>query len=360
MTITLIAAVVLLLAWANGANDVSKGIASLVGGGVTQARRALWWGTLWTVMGGLTAVVLGAAMVHTFSSGLLRPETHLSLGFLLAALCGAVVWVLGATRFGLPVSTTHALLGGLVGATLAATGPQGLLARSLLGKIALPLLVSPLVAILLCSGVLWLAHRLVRQVPIRRADCCSEAEWRADPFLCATPASRPTPPRVRRRWAALHWMSAAAISFARALNDVPKIAAVLIMGLALSPGAPPGLPMAGAAGAIIAVTVAMGLGGLWGGRTVLHVLAHRVAPLDAYTGLVANLCTSSLVLLASPLGLPVSTTHVSTGALLGVRWNTGQQPAGGDALKGVLYGWLVTFPVAGLISAGAVALSRLT
>jgi len=85
-----------------------------------------------------------------------------------------------------------------------------------------------------------------------------------------------------------------------------------------------------------------------------------VTPLDAYTGLVANLCTSSLVLLASPLGLPVSTTHVSTGALMGVRWSTGQQPAVADALKSVLYGWLVTFPVAGAISACAVALSRLT
>lgn len=309
--------------------------------------------------GGLTAVVLGAAMVNTFSHGLLVPEFHLSPSFLLAALIGAVVWVLGATRFGLPVSTTHALLGGLVGATLAAAGPQGLLARAILSKAALPLLVSPLIAVLLCAGVLWLANRLARQVPVRQANCCSEAAWQADPFLCAVPTSRPTPSRVRLLWTALHWMSAAATSFARALNDVPKIAAVLIMGLALLPGSAPGFPIASASGAIVAVTVAMGLGGLWGGRKVLNVLAHRVAPLDAYTGLVANLCTSSLILLASPLGLPVSTTHVSTGALMGIRWTSGQQPEVADALRGVLYGWLVTFPVAGAIAAGGVGLARL-
>ncbi len=357
----IVAAVVLLLAWANGANDVSKGVASLVGGGVAQVRRALWWGTLWTVLGGLAAVILGAALVNTFSKGILTPELHLSAGFLLAVLSGAVAWVLGATRFGLPVSTTHALLGGLVGAALAAAGPEGLLARSILSKAALPLLVSPLIAVLLCGGVLVLANRLVRKVPIRQGDCCSHDAWQADPFLCSTPPGcHPTPSRVRQLWTALHWMSAAATSFARALNDVPKIASVLIMGLALAPGSAHGLQMAGAAGAIVAVTVTMGLGGLWGGRKVLNVLAHRVAPLDAYTGLVANLCTSSLVLLASPLGLPVSTTHVSTGALMGVRWSTGQQPAVADALKGVLYGWLVTFPVAGAISASVVVLSRLT
>jgi PiT family inorganic phosphate transporter len=84
---------------------------------------------------------------------------------------------------------------------------------------------------------------------------------------------------------------------------------------------------------------------------VLDVLSQRIATLDSSSGVVANLGTSILVLVASPLGLPVSTTHVSTGAMLGVRWIDKARPEHADALKTVLYGWLITLPVAALVSA---------
>jgi PiT family inorganic phosphate transporter len=147
----------------------------------------------------------------------------------------------------------------------------------------------------------------------------------------------------------VHWLSSGVTSFARGLNDVPKIAAFLIMTLTLSPGL--ALGAGNAVWPIVAVAVVMGMGGWWGGMRVLHVLAHRVAPLDSTRGLAANLGTSLLVLSATPLGLPVSTTHVSTGALMGVRWSERTKPEQHDALKLVLYGWLVTFPIAGGIAA---------
>src|SRR5574341_2106293 len=132
-----------LLAYANGTNDVSKGIATLVGSGTTDIRRALAWGTLWTAVGGLCGAVFAGAMLATFGNGLVTPGTPPTFAAALAVLVGAGGWVLLATRTGLPVSTTHALLGSLVGVLLLSHGPDGVRWSALGSKIFLPLLLSP-------------------------------------------------------------------------------------------------------------------------------------------------------------------------------------------------------------------------
>ena len=111
-------AFVALLAWANGSNDIAKGVATLVGNGTMPARQAILWGTLWTVLGGLAALLWGAALIKTFSTGYLNTAFVIDAPFILSSIAGATAWVVLATRHGLPVSTTHALLGGLVGAAL--------------------------------------------------------------------------------------------------------------------------------------------------------------------------------------------------------------------------------------------------
>ncbi len=158
--------------------------------------------------------------------------------------------------------------------------------------------------------------------------------------------SNATSQRVRTT---LHWFSAGTTSFARGLNDVPKIAAFLL--LTLASGVSGEVSPQNAAVVIAAVAVVMGVGGIWGGRRVLGVLAHRVTALDPGRSLVANVGTSVLVMVASPLGLPVSTTHVSTGSLLGIRWADHARPTEGDALRSILFAWLVTLPVAGGVAA---------
>ena len=141
--VTVITLLVVTLAWVNGANDVAKGVATLTGSGASNVKRAILWGTLWTVMGGVAAVLWGSALVSTFSSGFLAPGFRVDLAFVAGTLMGASVWILIATRLGLPVSTTHALLGGVIGAVLMAAGPDGLRATAVANKAMLPLLVSP-------------------------------------------------------------------------------------------------------------------------------------------------------------------------------------------------------------------------
>ncbi|MGH7166143.1 MAG: inorganic phosphate transporter, partial [Nitrospiraceae bacterium] len=106
---------VLALAFANGTNDVSKAIATLVGSGVTNYRAAIAWGTVWTVVGAGASALVATAMVTTFSSGLIEPGVATPPELALSVLVGSMVWVLLASRTGLPVSTTHALTGAIVG-----------------------------------------------------------------------------------------------------------------------------------------------------------------------------------------------------------------------------------------------------
>lgn len=298
-----VAVPVLMLAWANGANDVCKGVATLLGSGAASARHALLWGTLWTVLGGVAAVFWGAALVSTFSNGFLASGFTVNTVFIASALGGAVTWVLLATRIGWPVSTTHALLGGIVGAVLIITGPQGLQGAAVANKALLPLLLSPLAAIVLCWCLLWLGRLVASRIPAWRPGCCEHIEWHRNPFVCDD-RERQSTITSQRLWTALHWFSAGTISFARGLNDVPKIAAFLL--LALASGVPGEVSSQNAALVIMAVAVVMGMGGIWGGHRVLGVLAHRVTILDPGRSLAANLGTSALVLAASPLGLPVA------------------------------------------------------
>ena len=113
------------VAWANGANDVSKGVATLVGSRLASYRRGLSWGTAWTVAGALAALAFTSALVATFSTGLVAGSFSQSSLFPLSVAAGAFAWVLIASRTGLPVSTTHSLAGAIVGTAIAAAGVRG-------------------------------------------------------------------------------------------------------------------------------------------------------------------------------------------------------------------------------------------
>ncbi len=345
---------VLVLAAGNGANDVSKGVATLIGSGTTEVRHAILWATLCTVAGGLSAIAWGGALAGSFGSGFVVPDFHIDLTLLIAILAGASLWLLIATRTGLPVSTTHALLGGLVGAVLASGGPEGLHAAAVANKALLPLLLSPVIAIVLCGGILLAARYVATRLPPWRTGCCPHEDWIRNPFICADEKSPVSTHWRQRLWIAMHWLSSGTTSFARGLNDTPKIAAFLLLAVALTPGS--ALATLGNHWPVVLVAVAMGAGSLWGGCRVLRVLAYRITPMNPATGLVANTGTSLLVLLATPLGLPVSTTHVSAGALMGIRWANRTRPAEIDALRGILIAWFATLPAAALLGALCVRL----
>lgn len=375
MDVSIVAFVLLLaLAFANGANDVSKAIATLVGSGVTGYRTAILWGAVWTVLGAVLSGVIATAMVKTFSQGLLAPGVSASPNLVVAVLVGAMLWVLVASRTGLPVSTTHALTGAIVGAGLIAFGREGLLWEGIGKKIVLPLILSPLLALALSLVLHPLTRRLAARwegtclcvMPTARALVMIDGQGATRTLFQSTTLGRPVmavPAQCDRAGLngltvgldSIHWCSSGLASLARGTNDAPKIAAMLLLGSAIASWP----SVAAQSAAIIGVAVAMGLGSYLGGLRVTKVLAEKVTQMNHSEGLSANLTTSSLVFVSALMGLPVSTTHVSSSAIIGIGLLKGVSAVRWTTVRDMVLAWVVTLPAAAFLSALAYLLLAL-
>ncbi len=297
------------VAFTNGANANSKGVASLYGSGTTSLKVAIWWGTATTFAGSIAAVFLAEGLITKFSGkGLVGDELLQSPSFTSAVATGAALTSFFATRLGFPVSTTHALVGALLGAGLAGAGDQ--VHFGALGKnFFYPLFFSPIIAILLGGSVYWLLKSL-HLAPDQRNKYLDVA----------------------------HFSSAGAASFARGLNDTPKMAALLLI-----------VPQLQTRYAVLLIGIIIAIGGLVDARKVGETLGKKVTGMTPGQGFSANLVTAVLVTTASFHSLPVSTTHVSVGSLLGMGASTHQAKWG--KVSEILLAWIITLPCGGVIAA---------
>ncbi len=373
---TFVLVLALLLAFANGANDNSKGVATLVGYGAAGPRMALAWAAVTTALGAWTGALIGTRLLSAFRAGFISGGEGLSTTFYAAALSGACAWVLFATWASLPVSTTHAILGGLVGAGLLEVGASAIGWSWLVEKAALPLLLSPLVALTLVFLAGPPLAKLVRRGE-RRCLCAVEtfeptlahgvisgngpigagggattsrrlALVTGEVAICAlhSPAATATGADVA---AAVHWGTSGMVGFARGWNDTPKITALALVALPAS---------AGTHGAFALVAVAMALGGLVAGRRVLATLAEKITPLPLGESLAASGVSALLVGLASWRGLPVSTTHVTTGGIVGAGLARSPGTVRWGVVREITLSWIVTLPVAAAVAAATSAALR--
>lgn len=370
---------VLLVAYANGANDNFKGVATLFGSGAANYRKALNWATLTTFSGAIAALFISTRLVKTFSGKGLVPDDLISQPVFLAAVAlGAGLTVLFAARFGFPISTTHGLTGALAGAGLMAIGTE-LKIAALVKNFFLPLLLSPLLAVIGTALVYSLLHALRKACGITRQSCvcvgeqtiplsqfalsgrqtAAAAEIRVPGIFAGTESSCRTKAveayagkifsmSAQSALNSLHFLSAGAVSFARGLNDTPKLMAVLAASGAIA-----------MTGNLFLVAAVMALGGILSGRKVAETVSHKITAMNHGQGLAANLVTAVLVIFASRWGMPVSTTHVSCGALFGIGAVSGK--ARWKMISSILGAWFLTLPAsAGLAAAVYFTLSCFT
>jgi phosphate/sulfate permease len=302
------------LAFANGANDISKSIATLVGSGESDYKKAVVVTSLAVSAGAVLASAWAVKMTLLFTKGMLSPQVQLNQAFALAILAGAVGWVLLSTRIGMPVSTTHAIVGATLLTGLYAFGFDQVLWGSVWKKVALPLLLSPIAAF----GTAWLLFRGLNW--LCREQYCLNCHW-------------------------AHWASAISSAFARGLNDTPKIAGLGFFFYAvLDPNA-----TVAPRWFFLVLAAANAAGGIILGLKVTDTLAHKVAKMDHLEGFAANLATTAMVVATALHGFPVSTTHVSSSAIMGMGLRKGSGGVNHAMVGQIALAWLVTLPTAGAI-----------
>lgn len=372
--VVLLCLLTVFVAYANGANDNFKGVATLFGANVTGYKTALALATLATFAGCVASIFLAEALVQAFSGkGLVPSAIAASPIFLLAVATGAGSTVMLAAILGFPISTTHGLTGALVGAGFVAAGDK--LNLGVLGSAFFaPLLVSPAISILLTAPLYKIAHGLTGRLGVTKESCVCIAPGVFAPVAqtMAVPADQccvtevaagvgPTLPSIsvstgcapacvdkyngvvfgvtaQKLIDAAHYASAIAVSFARGLNDTPKIVALVLAVKALD------LQVS-----MAAIAAAMAIGGWINARKVAETMSKKISAMNDGQALTANLVTALLVIFASGFGMPVSTTHVSVGAITGIGIVNGSANQG--VVGGILASWLLTLPIAATISA---------
>lgn len=359
----LLVCLVLAVAYSNGANDNFKGVATLYGSKTTSYKSALIWATVTTVAGSLVSLMLAQALVKTFSGKGLIPEELLGTPeLLLAVSIGTAVTILIATFIGMPTSTTHALTGSLTGIALIATTSFAPLS-SLTKNFLLPLILSPVIAVFLAVTVYFLFHKTRKLLGFTSQTCvclqngCNEiVQVKADGSMFIQGTSKAIiiddvkectqnyngsmiGIEIQKPVNVVHYLSSGAVCFSRAVNDTPKIAALLIAA-----------PLTMSTHTILGIVAfAMALGGWLNAKKVAETMSNKITNMSTGQGLAANLSTAALVLFASKLGVPVSTTHVSCGTLFGIASVNGN--AKWKTILQILVAWITTFPFAAVVGA---------
>lgn len=353
---------VLLLTYSNGANDNFKGVATLWGSGTLPYKAALALATIATFAGSVCSYFFAEALIRNFSGKGLVPDQILqTTEFALAVALGSGGTVLLATRSGFPISTTHSLVGALTGAGYIAVG-AGVNVSQLGKTFFLPLLFSPLIAIVLSAVVYGLFHRWRKAAGIWDDSCACVGE-KMVPLAATAPGSQQftavpvihaainTNENCAVQFGGrvqgisflpllnnLHYASAAIVSFARGLNDTPKLVSLLLITHLFN------IPVY-----IFILALAMAIGGLLNAKKVAATMSRKISSFNNGQGFTANLITGALVITASKLGLPVSTTHVSVGSIYGI--GLVNKTANNREISRILLSWILTLPIAAVISA---------
>lgn len=311
-------AVALFFTYTNGFHDSANAIATSVSTRALTPKAALVMASVMNLGGAF----LGTSVATTVIKGLIStPEGRSGMGVLFAAVTGAVIWNLTTWYFGLPSSSSHALVGGLVGAALA--GGITVHWSGVVDKVIVPMFVSPAVGLiagyLLMLAILWF---------FRRAN----------------------PNRAKRGFRIAQTVSAAGMALGHGLQDTQKAMGVVVLALLIhDPGKGDGVPV----WVKLVCAVMMSLGTYAGGWRIMRTLGRRIIDLDPPRGFAAETTSASILYVTSYLfHAPVSTTHVLTSSIMGVGATKRVKSVRWGVAQNIVAGWFITMPAAGLIAAG--------
>jgi PiT family inorganic phosphate transporter len=321
---TLSILVALAFDFVNGFHDAANSIATVVSTQVLRPRWAVAWAAFWNF---IAFAVFGTAVASTVGKGTIDISQVTSLDVLLAAVVGAIVFDLITWYYGLPTSSSHALVGGLAGAALAYKGPS-MLVTSGITKIAVFIVISPLVGLVLAV------------VMMRLSLLVGDALTRSRVRLAT----------VNRGFRRLQLVSAAAYSLGHGTNDAQKTMGVIAAIVLVDRGDPiqsfkVTLPI------VLAAHAAIALGTLTGGWRIVKTLGFKITKLQPVGGFSAETAAAATLFGTAHFGIPVSTTHTITGAVIGVGATRRLSAVRWGLTRRVLVAWVLTLPGTALIAA---------
>ena len=307
----------LLFDFINGMNDAANSVATIVSTRVLSPRLAVLWAAFFNFV---AAFLFGVHVANTIGKGIIDSRV-VSAPMILATLIGAIVWSYLCTHMGLPISISHALVGGLVGAALAKSGIKALVVSGLL-KISLFIVLAPLIGMLLgymlMILVMWICHKR-------------------------------SPQMVDRWFRRLQLFSAALYSLGHGTNDAQKTMGVIAM-LLYSTGHL-GSTFYVPVWVILSCHAAIALGTLSGGWKVIETLGMKMTKLKPVHGFSAETAAAGSILMSSILGVPVSTTHTITGAIIGVGATSRLSAIRWGLAMRIVWAWILTIPGSALVAA---------
>ncbi|MDG3016103.1 inorganic phosphate transporter [Speluncibacter jeojiensis] len=327
--LAIVIATALAFDFTNGFHDTGNAMATSIATGALRPKAAVALSAALNLLGAFLSVAVAATVAKGIVNlGEVQGQALLTIVF--AGLVGGIIWNLATWLFGLPSSSSHALFGGLIGASLAALGTSGVEWGGVLTKIVVPAVLSPVVAALVATVGTRLIYRLTATVP------------------------------PERRTAGFRWGqigSASLISLAHGTNDAQKTMGVIFLALVANGTISSDAPMP--FWVKVACALAIAAGTYLGGWRVIRTLGKGLVEIDSPQGMAADTSSAAIILTSSHLGLPLSTTHVATGSILG----TGIGRKGAEVRWGVagrmVVAWVITLPAAAVAGAACWAIAHL-
>jgi PiT family inorganic phosphate transporter len=302
----------------NGFHDTANAMATSIATGALKPKAAVALSAVLNLVGAFLSIKVAA----TIAGGIVS-STAITLPIVFAGLLGAITWNIATWTFGLPSSSSHALIGGVIGATLVSAGTSAVHGHSIVAKVVIPAVLSPVLAGLVAA----LATRLSYRIVDKRAQRRGQRYFRFGQLA-----------------------SASLVSLAHGTNDAQKTMGVITLALIadkrIAAGTDPPTWV------IIACAVAIAAGTYFGGWRVVRTMGHRLTHIEPEQGFSAQTSAAAVLLSATQGGLPLSTTHITSGAVIGsgvgkksanIRWGV----AGSMGIA-----WVLTLPAAALVAAG--------
>jgi PiT family inorganic phosphate transporter len=302
----------------NGFHDTANAIATSVSTRALRPDHAI----LMSASANFLGALFGTAVAKTIASGIATtPEGSAGQIIVCAALVGAITWNLITWRLGIPSSSSHALIGGLIGSVIAASGTGALKMDGIVNKVVIPLVTSPIAGVLIGFGLMLVILNLFRRIH---------------------------PRRLNERFRRLQVVSAAFMAFSHGSNDAQKTMGIMTLALIGAGILPPDakIPL----GVILLAAAAISLGTAAGGWRIIKTMGQRVVKLDPVHGFAAETTAATIILTASYFGMPVSTTHVISSAIIGVGSTHRLSAVRWGVAGNILVAWVLTIPASGAVA----------